>query len=783
MGFDTIFCPTLREAFGPVGLEFPDKTMGANKYNRFQTGDKRGNTDGFCFLFADGKGAKFGCNHDQSFFVWQQRDTDAPPLSKQELQDARKRFEQQRKKAEDQLAKQYARRALDAVQIYNETAELEQANEYVLRKGIIPYLARQDAQDGSIVLPIRDEDGKAQSLQFIGAGGKRFLFEAKAKGGRLVLGVLKNGERTVVCEGWATACSLHEATGGAAVICFSGGNMATVAADLRHKCPDSPIFIAGDLDVDGSVSRRYATTAASACGGTVVYPLFADGRVKGDFNDLHQAEGLRVVFEQAGPVAVSDVVPFFLPSLPKLDARDGTMDSRPLTEFGNAQRLFDAHGERLRYVPELKKWIAWSGSGWLWDTGAGVRSLAARLPMTVYGEGLAHLNDAKFFAAWARKSQDQRTILASTALLSDFSNIRLPVQNIDADHFVVGFDRARQAIDLRTGKARPAQNLDYITKSLGVDRVGDASKAVRWRSFLSQVFCEDQELIDWLQKFCGYILSGSVIDHIFLFCYGSGQNGKSVFIDLLQFILGDYGRTIATETLADSTRQKGAVSPDLAALVGARLGVASETAEGMALGEEFIKACVAGNSVTARNLHCPAFEFFPILKLLMSGNHKPTIRGADDGIWRRVRLVPFDRKFTETEKDTGLLAKLKAEGPHVLAWMVEGCLLWQGTGLADTPKSIKDATQEYREDQDLTGRWIEQCTVLSLGGETSAAELYASYKLWSLDNGLKPASAVTLGRRLKDRGFKKRKTHGNQIWIGLNLSSVNSGDYASASGR
>ena len=379
------------------------------------------------------------------------------------------------------------------------------------RKGITPYCARQDS-DGSVTLPVYGSDGALQSLQFIGVdGAKRFLYQGKMKGGRLFIGEPINGVSLVLVEGWATGCSIHEATGKTVVIGFSGSNLDDVAADLRRQFPDSPLQVAGDLDAHGK-GLKYAQAAAAAGAGVVLMPLFVDGRDRGDFNDLHQAEGLDAVCLQLNQVpdtSSREIALFLEPCLPKCDARDGTRDTRPLTEYGNAQRLFDANGDRLKYVHDAQSWINWDGAAWKWDAGSGVRSLAAQLPATIYSEGAGHLNDAEHFGKWARKSQEQRTINAAVAMLSDFAPVRLPLACIDADHFTIGFNQARQVIDLRNGATRAATPADYITKSLSAETVGNAAKAVRWLQFLEQVFNGDQELIDWLQRFCGYLLTGS----------------------------------------------------------------------------------------------------------------------------------------------------------------------------------------------------------------------------------------------------------------------------------
>lgn len=784
---NTIFCPTLQEAFEHAGMRFPDTDMAPGSMIRFSTSDKTGDASGWCKLFADGVGAQFGCHRAGSKFTWQMRDSNALKPTNEELQAARIKSRQARQQADADLAEQHATAAATAARIYSEaSSEVDLAHSYVRRKGITPYGARQDL-DGSLVLAVRGSDGEIQSVQFIRIDGvKRFLAKAKMNGGRLILGNLENGEPIVLAEGWATACSISEATGQAVVVGFSGSNMTVVAADLRRKFPDSPLRIAGDLDDHGKGLEYAQAAAAAGAPAVVILPKFDDDRDRGDWNDLHQAEGLDAVRRQLDTTpdtSSRQIVPFLAPALAKCDARDGTYSTRPLTELGNAQRLHDDNGENLKFVPEVKAWLIWRGKSWEWDTdGAAVRSMAAQLHRTIYAEGLGYPNDVEHFAKWARKSSERKTIAAAVNLLSDFGQVRLPMAHVDADEFVVGFDHARQVINLSTGTARAATPADFVTKSLIAESIGNALRAVRWRQFLLEVFDEDQVLIDWLQRFCGYLLTGSTQEHVFLFLYGHGANGKSVFIELLKFVMGDYGRAIESATISESKRTAGAASPDLAILVAARMVYCSETPENTPMNEPLVKSLVSGDSQCARGLYQNPFDFKPSFKLIVAGNHKPIIRGTDLGIWRRVRLVPFTQTFNDDRKDPSLLAKLKAEAPHILAWMVAGCVKWTRHGLADTPAKIREATSAYQDDQDLTGTWLAECTQPNAHSEVLTSDLYASYKSWCIDNGHKPASNAVLGRRLSERGFHVRQSNGKRYWSGLSLTDCRHQDYARGKG-
>lgn len=805
MSDGVFFAPTLADAFNQAGLLYPDDADSGN-ISRFSTNGSKHDKAGWLRLFPDGKGAAFGCWRDGASFVWQQRIDGAPMPSGDELKQAKAQAAKARKQAEAERAELHAKTAKMLKAEYAGLPAATGENGYCKPKGITPPDGAKQGQRGQLFIPAYDGDDRLQSVQEIfppdsdGKSFKKFATDAKMQGGRFVFGALVDGETMTLCEGFSTSASVFASGIGAVVNCFSGSNLAVVAADLRKRYPNSFIRVAGDLDAHGK-GAEYARAAVAAAmpNSGMVLPEFSDGRDRSDFNDLHLFAGLDAVRSQleksdrvesdlsgsndAGEAdPLPNILEFDAPSLAVADARDGTLTTRPLTEFGNAQRLLDLHGERLRYVPDVRGWVVSRDGAWQWDiSGAFVRATASSLAPTIYSEGAAFsMEQAQHFAKWARNSQNAHTIDAAVSLLSDQGRIRLSLAMIDADPMLIGFDNARQVIDLRTGQARPAASLDYITKSLTPCAIGGSAKAVRWHSFLAQIFDGDTELIDWLHRWCGYMLTGSTSEQIFLFFFGLGANGKSVLAETIRHIMGDYGRTVATETLTETKRQAGGASPDLADLIGCRLAMSSETEDGSALAESLVKSLTSGDTITARQLYATPVQFQPAFKLLMLGNHRPVIRGNDYGIWRRVRLVPFNKTFTEQERDLHLLDTLKAESPHILAWMVQGCLEWQRRGLADVPAVVANQTADYRQEQDVIGQWLGECTKADSVSETDTSELYTSYRNWAIESGLKPASKVSLGRRLSERGYSLRRSNGKRFWVGVMLNTNKHGGYSDA---
>jgi phage/plasmid primase-like uncharacterized protein len=295
---ETIFAPSLGDAFERAGMRLNGREPEPGRLLRFSTNGRDDDKAGWCRMFPDGAGAVFGDWRGGDAFAWQQRDRDAPPPTAAERAAARAKADAARLEAERERAAQHAKAAKTAATIWGESKPLAGPHDYLTRKGVQSHGARLD-HGGALVVPVHDAKGRIQSLQFIDPkGGKRFLPGGAMKSGRLVLGELLDGKPIALAEGFATAASVREATGLPVVVGFSGSNLQHVAASLRQQCPQSRLIVAGDLDANG-VGRKYADAARAAHGAAIaVLPTFTDGRVAGDWNDLHQAEDADVVKRQ-----------------------------------------------------------------------------------------------------------------------------------------------------------------------------------------------------------------------------------------------------------------------------------------------------------------------------------------------------------------------------------------------------------------------------------------------------------------------------------------------------
>ena len=261
---------------------------------------------------------------------------------------------------------------------------------------------------------------------------------------------------------------------------------------------------------------------------------------------------------------------------------------------------------------------------------------------------------------------------------------------------------------------------------------------------------------------------------MFWFLYGTGANGKSVFSGVVGALLGDYAMKVRAEALMQK-RQDG-IPEEVAAMAGKRFALASELGDGQQLNESLIKDLTGGDRMRARYLHRNSFEFDPQVKVWMYGNHKPLVNGTDTGIWRRPRLVPFTVTIPEKERDPALLDKLFAEIDGVLSWAVAGCLAWQRDGLG-TPDEVSAATKLYRTENDIIGRFLEECTIETKDEKffAGAMQMYKAYQAWAENEGHKPMSNTAFGRKLSERGLDKKRESAGNVYPGRALINVPGG--------
>ena len=422
------------------------------------------------------------------------------------------------------------------------------------------------------------------------------------------------------------------------------------------------------------------------------------------------------------------------------------------TDLANNRRLLEQYGDVMRYTNE-RGWFINDGKRWAPNKAQAARN-AKDVARNVYDEIKDARDDQKkILFKWAKASQNVAQIKAMLALAE--SDRDYSYTDFDADPYLLNVNNG--TLDLRTGELCTHKPTDYIRSIVPVDY--DAAAACpQWLAFLDRIMDGSRDIIDYLQRAIGYTLTGNTAEQCLFFCYGVGRNGKSVYLETIQKLTGEYGLNCRTETLM--ARRNDGIPNDVARLAGARFVAVNETAEGQKLNEPLIKDMTGGDSMTARFLRREYFDFHPIFKLWMRGNHKPQIRGTDEGIWRRIHLIPFQHYITDDECDVDLAGKLRGELPGILAWAVEGCSIWQRDGL-NPPAAVTDATKEYRSEMDVLGQFIDDRCVVAVDANQSAGALYKDYQKWAET----PVNRTAFGLAFAERGYTKKKNRrGNNVF-------------------
>ncbi|MCR4436179.1 MAG: phage/plasmid primase, P4 family [Clostridiales bacterium] len=448
----------------------------------------------------------------------------------------------------------------------------------------------------------------------------------------------------------------------------------------------------------------------------------------------------------------------------------------PYNDMWNAQRLVELHGEDIRFNVTKECWYLWNGIHWEEDKRYGIRRLAdeAILRLNRYKEQMyqkyALNSDRKKnayteFVDWLSKARNTGRKDNMIKEAQGMDGIAILSEDLDKNIWLLNCMNG--TIDLRTGELKPHEKTDLISKVAPVVYDPKAEAPI-FEAFLQKIFDGNAELIEFIQRAIGYSLTGSIEEQCVFICHGTGANGKSTLLNIIQEMLGEYAQSTNFATFA---MRNDSNTNDIARLVGARFVSAMEVGEGRRLNEALIKQLSGGDKISARFLHKEFFDFVPTFKIWMGANHRPNIKETDHGTWRRIKLIPFDVTIPEEERDNNLPLKLKAELPGILAWAVRGCLLWQKEGLKP-PEEVSKATDEYRSEMDVLQDFINECTVYKPGEMIKSSDLYRVYEIWCDENGEHCFSSTKFGTKLKERGIKKGRTMTMKVWEDIQLSET-----------
>lgn len=442
-----------------------------------------------------------------------------------------------------------------------------------------------------------------------------------------------------------------------------------------------------------------------------------------------------------------------------------------LSEEAIAQRFISQFRSELKYTASTGQWHRWTGGYWKIDSTqyamyematflrrfANERALAVEAALKV-----ADMNVADVRSRALRKVERFKTNTFRNSLLARVAidpSIAVEADAWDGPGLEMLLNTPDGTIDLTTGHLRKAKPSDFITKMTAIGpRVMETP---RWTEFLARITANSKPLMEYLQRVFGYCLTGHTTAHAFFFAFGTGANGKSALMSTIEGIMKDYHRRSRVEVFVSSSHD---LHPAyIASLQGARFITATEIEEGRRWNQARLQEMTGGDMIQAHYMHRDPFSFTPQFKVMIAGNHKPSIESVGEAIRRRLHYIPFSVTIPEAERDPDLVVKLQAEWPGILQWAVEGCLQWQKYGL-QPPLFVRAATNQYLVDEDDLAEWFADCCVKSDKSWEPISDLYRNWTSWARRRDISSISCKRFSMKLDERADVlglKRQRRGN----------------------
>jgi len=441
----------------------------------------------------------------------------------------------------------------------------------------------------------------------------------------------------------------------------------------------------------------------------------------------------------------------------------------PMTDAGNAERLKAQYGDVIRYCATYNSWYLWNGKVWVRDDAGKMLIIATNVARSIHREAA----DAM--------TPDQSRALSRWAIYSESLHARKAMIDSAAPHISVvpgEFDSYAELFNCRNGTLNltimnfyPHRKEDMLTKQAAVD-YDPAAECPQWISHLNLLFAGDTEYLAGFQAMCGYTLLGSNPQQLMFILYGKGRNGKSKTIEVLARIFANYAVNIASDSLMakrfETTRS------DLARLSGARFATAAEGAEGARMDESIIKQITGEYAITVRKLYENEFEFCPVAKIWLTTNHEPNIAGTDDGIWRRLWMLPFVVQIPEDKCDPDIAMKLLSESSEILNWCLAGLTRYYANGnRLVQPRKVSQATANLRTVSDTVGLFLATECTLDPGCKVSRMTMNEMFEKWCGEEGYRQnISKKKLFSSLRELGVIDGGKSGiERYWSGIRMKN------------
>jgi putative DNA primase/helicase len=552
------------------------------------------------------------------------------------------------------------------------------------------------------------------------------------------------------------------------------------ASALKSRPRLAAVIEPSPHNADGPASSSGASPSSSFCAVSPA-PLEAEGE-----SDTPSQTGM-------SPKAAAAWGPGGAGKPPRAEETERRRNMRlaffPLTDLGNAERFRERYLDKLLWCPALG-WLAWDGKRWSRDGADDLVKIAEHDTVRAIQDEADEVRESGLkseetggrdyvfavvkeqpvfysdkIASWGRASEALNKLGALSKRGAPY--FAIGVEKLDADKMKINVANGTLVVARKSDgedyvSFKPHDPADLITKISPVD-YEPAAACPEYDKFIVRVQPLEAMRV-FLHQWLGLSLTGDVSEQKLAFLYGKGSNGKSVLIDAVSYVAGDYGETVPIETFLDhgKSRNAGQATPDLAILPGVRMLRTSEPEKNSRLAEAMVKLVTGGEPIQARHLNRDFFKFYPQFKLTISGNYRPTISGADEGIWRRLRLVPFNITIPKEERDIHLSEKLRAEASGILNRLLDGLRLWCDKGLVE-PEAVTLATAEYRSASDPLGRFLSMCVTDSPGDRVQSSGLYALFEAWCKSSGETAWKQKGFSMAMEERGYKRKQS--DVIWF------------------
>jgi P4 family phage/plasmid primase-like protien len=624
-----------------------------------------------------------------------------------------------------------------------------------------------------ITIPVADEYGALRNVRKYQPGAKlnKCISYAKGYGRNRRLNPHSGKEEYVLLCAGEMDYLVARSCGFPGADTFTAGEATVPKFEQIEDWIGKDVYVFYDHDDAGRKSSKKVAAALHA-NGCRAYGYDDKADLSDLVNVYHKGDGQAAILslirsaEQYAPAEPTPPpAPKKAPAPERKPVASPAPDGSEHSDLGNARLLVHLTGGDLKYLPRSKSWLAWDGTRWVKDEGDVAAMGYARQVCAYLLLAAAAVGDdgtRRVATKWAFDSQSSGRMEAMVKLARTEPSIVLTPEDLDAHPHLLNLQNG--TLDTETGELRPHAKGDYLTKILPFPYDPDAGCPL-WERFMAQVL-PDADVREYVEYALGHCLSGSVSEHVFFVLYGTGRNGKGVFLQTVQTVLGDYACNAASDTFM--VQPAGRIRADIARLAGVRFVAAEETNSGKAMDVGVVKWLTGGTPITAERKYEAPFEYLPQFKPWLATNHKPVIKEIADPIWERLKLIPFTVYIPRDQRDTRLPEKLAAEAPGIFARLVRACAVWRDKGLsALEPEAVRSATVAYRDEQDTISQFLRETCDVEPGGSVLRSAMTEAFGEWFAPERM---VRTKFNERMRELGYKEGADEGGRgVWRGLAL--------------